>query len=229
MTKIIVSMTTWSKRIGSCKPTLDSIINQTRKPDEIEINLDRDNFPNERKDIPEWLVQMENDNDNLHIYFQEHDMHCWEKLVPTIRRHIGDEYIDITLDCDVNYPPTYVEEIEKNMEDNDWLCSQWDDITQGQYSVWGPKAIEAFLKHVDDDLIENVPLDDLALFWIVHKYRLKRGKKIDAICEDRQQGYSFRRFFVDGYDEAELKDSTCEYPYREFVKQTNYLRMRGIV
>lgn len=216
--QIIVSMTTWSKRIGSCKPTLDSILNQSRKPDLIEINLDRDNFPNERKDIPEWLVQMENDNDNLHIYFQEHDMHVWEKFVPTFRRH-NEDFISVTLDCDVNYPPTYIEEIEKNMQNADWLCTQHDDMTQGQYMVYGPKAVKLMTERVTDSVIQDIDLDDHFIGHLLFQSELKRGKKIESKCEDRQEGYSFRRFFVDGYDEAELKDSTCDYPQRQFIKE----------
>lgn len=222
--QIIVSLTTWSKRINSCKPTLDSILNQTRKPDLIEINLSYEQFPHGMADVPQFLKEMP-----VKIYWKEKDQHVWDKIMPTAHRHAGEDCIIITIDDDVNYPLTYIEEIEKNMEGNDWLCSQWDDITQGQYMVYGKAAIDAFLKHIDDDFIENVPLDDLGLFWVMQKYKLRRGKKITAKCVDRQQGHSFRRFFVDGYDEAELKDSTCEYPHREFVKETNYLHMRGIV
>lgn len=224
MTKIIVSMTTWSKRIGTCIPTLKSILEQTVKPDAIEINLSYEQFPNGDKDIPEELKKLP-----VTIYWKEKDQHVWDKIMPTAHRHSKDGSIIVTLDDDVTYPKTYLEEIAKNMEGNDWLCTQHDDITQGQYMVYGPKAIEAFVKHIDDDFIENVPLDDLGLFWVMKKYDLKRGHKIDAVCEDRQHGYSFRRYFVDGYDESELKDTTCEYPHREFVKETNYLHSRGIV
>ena len=226
--KCIVSMTTWSKRINSCKPTLDSIINQTVKPDEIEINLSYEQFPHGMADMPEFLKSMSKEG-LVTLYFKEKDQHVWDKIMPTAHRHVNEDCIIITLDDDVSYPKTYIEEIVKNMEGNDWLCSQHDDITQGQYMVYGPKAIEAFIKHIDDDFMENIPLDDHGLYWVMQKYRLKRGKKIDAICEDRQQGYSFRRFFVDGYDEAELKDTTCDYPHREFIKERNYLHMRGIM
>ena len=222
--QIIVSLTTWSKRIGSCKQTLDSIINQTRKPDSIEINLSYEQFPHGMADVPDFLKAMP-----VKIYWKENDQHVWDKIMPTAHRHVNEDCIIITLDDDVNYPPTYLEEIEKNMEGNDWMCSQYDDITKGQYMVYGRKAIEAFVKHIDDDFMENIPLDDHGLYWVMQKYGLKRAKKIDAICEDRQQGYSFRRFFVDGYDDAELKDTTCDYPHREFVKERNYLHMRGIV
>lgn len=221
-------MTTWSKRINNCRPTVESVLNQTHKPDLFVINLDYDNFPNGYNDIPEWLKELDKSNDNLEINFQEHDIHVWEKIIPTIRKYT-DDYILLTHDCDVNYPETYIEEIIENMKDNDWLCSQHDDITQGQYMVYGPKAVRLIREKVTDDLITEIDLDDHLLGNLLFVNKLKRGKKIKAKCVDRQEGYSFRRFFVDGYDESELKDTTCDYPHRQFIKELNIMRSKGVL
>lgn len=226
---IIVSFTSWTKRIGQAKATVDSIINQTRKPERIELNLDVENFPNGFQDTPDWVKEYTEKYENFYVYFNLKDLKVYSKLVPTIVRHAGEQYILVTLDDDVTYPEKYLEEIETNMKDCDWLCTKSDEFTMGQYMTYGPSAITAFLMEIDMDLIENVPLDDLALFWIMHKYKLKRGKKTSTECEDRQSGYSFRRFFVECDDISKLQDTTCEYPHNEFVKETEYLRKKGIV
>ena len=89
----------------------------------------------------------------------------------------------------------------------------------GQYMAYGPKAVKALEHWLNLDLMVNVPLDDHAIIWILRRYNLIRGRKIVSTCEDRQQGNSFRRLFVTGYNEDELKDSTCNYPDEEFQKE----------
>lgn len=226
---IIVSFTSWTKRIGQAKATVDSIINQTRKPDRIELNLDVENFPNGFQDTPDWVREYTEKYENFYVYFNLKDLKVYSKLVPTIVRHAGEQYILVTLDDDVTYPDKYLEEIETNMKDCDWLCTKSDEFTMGQYCVYGPSAITAFLMEIDMDLIENVPLDDHALFWIMHKYKLKRGKKTSSEAEDRQQGYSFRRYFVNTDKPEELLDTSCGYPQEQFEKERAYMHKRGIV
>ena len=50
--RIVVSLTSWSKRIGKINVTLDSILKQTLLPDSIELNLSEEEFPNKENDFP---------------------------------------------------------------------------------------------------------------------------------------------------------------------------------
>lgn len=102
---IIVSMTTWNKRINQIEETINSILNQTVKPYKIELNLDYENFPNGYDDIPENIKKMPID-----INFYHKDFKCWLKIIPTIRKHYGEKYVLFTIDDDITYPPTYIEE-----------------------------------------------------------------------------------------------------------------------
>ena len=226
--KIIVSLTSWSKRINQAHNTIKSILNQTRKPDLVRLNLDFDNFPFGYADLPVELINLDKENDNLDIHFEDSDMKVWEKIMPTIY-NIEGEYILVTLDDDVTYPETYLEEIEENMKDCDWLCTKSDEYTMGQYMVYGPKAVAALREEVDYDFMKNIPLDDHGIYWILRKYNLKRGLKIKSECKDREEGYSFRRLFVKCDDVAELKDTSCGYPNEMFITQLNYLIKRGII
>ena len=226
---IIVSLTSWSKRIEQARATVDDLLAQTRKPDIIELNLDLENFPHGFMDTPKWVTEYVDKFDNFHVYFAEKDRKVYSKFVPTINRHAGEEYILITVDDDTCYPPTYIEEVETNMKGYDWLCTKDDVSTRGQEMVYGPNAVEALRNEIDDDMIQNIPLDDHLNFWILQKYKLRRGHKIKSQTSDRQAGYSFRRFFVECEDESKLQDTTCEYPYEEFVKERQYMVRRGIV
>ena len=226
--KIIVSLTSWSKRINQAHNTIKSILNQTRKPDLVRLNLDFDNFPFGYADLPVELINLDKENDNLDIHFEDSDMKVWEKIMPTIY-NIEGEYILVTLDDDVTYPETYLEEIEENMKDCDWLCTKSDEYTMGQYMVYGPRAVAALREEVDYDFMKNVPLDDHGIYWILQKYHLKRGHKIKSECQDRQAGYSFRRFFVNVDDVGNLQDTSGDYPFEEFVKERAYMQKRRIV
>ena len=59
--RVIVSMTSWTKRIGNVSHVVYSLLKQTVKPDSIEVNLSTEEFPNKEKDLPEDLVAMLNE------------------------------------------------------------------------------------------------------------------------------------------------------------------------
>lgn len=228
--QIFASLTSWSKRIEQAKLTIDSLLKQTRKLDKIYLNLDYDNFPKGMESVPEWVEEYVQKG-LIDVKFEISDMKVWQKIIPTIWRFNGNfkDTVVITADDDVSYPETYVEEVERNMANADWLCTKSDEYTMGQYCVYGERALAALNNEVDYDFMKNVPLDDHGIFWILQKYKLRRGHKIKSQTSDRQAGYSFRRFFVECEDVAKLQDTTCEYPYEEFVKERQYMVKRGIV
>lgn len=223
--KIIASLTTWSKRINDCRTTIESMLKQTRRPDAIELNLDLSNFPRGLADIPDWLKELENENYNFWIYFREKDIKVYQKFIPTIRRHCGTRYILVTLDDDNEYPPEYLERIEKNMENADWLCTTHDVYTFGQFCVYGPRAIGVMLRHIDDEAMQNCPLDDHLIFHLMNKYHLVRGKNIGLQPKDLELGYSFRRFW---FNEDPSKIKHGSYPHEQFLRERAWMEKNGI-
>lgn len=226
--KIIVGITSWSARIGTALATLESLLGQTRKADLVELNLDRQNFPMGRKNLPKEIVELEAKYRNLKICFQPKDMKVWQKSIPTIRRHAGEEYILVTCDDDNIYPETYLAEIEANMGDCEWLCAKDDSFTFGQFMAYKSTLLERMAPYLTDELISETMLDDHTIFHLMNKVGGIRGRRIASVCEDRNLGYSFRRFFVEGKPE-DVRSGNFDYPYDQFVKEREILKRHGIV
>lgn len=56
--KIVVTMTSWTKRINNCAKVVRDVINGTKKPDAIYLNLSEEEFPGKEKDIPKELIAL---------------------------------------------------------------------------------------------------------------------------------------------------------------------------
>ena len=97
---IIVSLTTWHKRIYNVPIVIDSILSQTIRPDKIVINLAYDEvIP---ADLNNYLVKH-----RIEINRVE-DTKVYKKFLPTLLRYPNACVINI--DDDFIYPPTMIEE-----------------------------------------------------------------------------------------------------------------------
>lgn len=103
--KIIVSLTTFPARIGEVWITIETIMRQTVKPDEIELWLSREQFPNGERDIPAKLL--EQTKRGLTICFCEEDLRSHKKYYYAMQQHPDD--IIITVDDDLFYPSDTIE------------------------------------------------------------------------------------------------------------------------
>ena len=55
--KIIITMTSWRKRLANIPDVLDTVFKQTIKPDKIVINLSSEEFPDKEKEIPAEVLE----------------------------------------------------------------------------------------------------------------------------------------------------------------------------
>lgn len=98
--KIIVSLTTWKPRIGNIPVVLDTIFDQTKRPDKVVLNLSFDEIIPD--DIQDYI-----DHHNVEI-FRVPDTKVYKKLIPTLLRYPDDCIISI--DDDFLYPKTMIED-----------------------------------------------------------------------------------------------------------------------
>lgn len=105
--QLIVSLTTFSKRINTVHLVIASLLKQSVKPDKIILYLSLEEFPN--KEIPSMLSDMQ--CDKFEIHFVKENLKSYKKLIYALK-----EYPDadiITVDDDVIYPRNLVKSLMK--------------------------------------------------------------------------------------------------------------------
>ena len=97
---LIVSLTTWSKRIGNIPTVLDTIYSQTMLPDKVVLNLA----------YGEPIPPNVQDYIKLHNIevFRTEDTKVYKKIIPTLKRYKSACVINI--DDDLLYPDTMIED-----------------------------------------------------------------------------------------------------------------------
>lgn len=113
--KVIVSLTSYPGRIEYIATTIDTLLQQTIKPDKLILWLADTQFPNKEKDLPQNLLQL--CQFGLEIRWCE-DIRSYKKLVPALREFPED--IIVTADDDLYYQKDWLEslyfEYKKNPE-----------------------------------------------------------------------------------------------------------------
>ena len=161
--RIIVTLTTWSKRIGNIPTVLDTIYAQTRKPDLVVLNLAYDEV------VP----------DEVQSYLNEHsvevnrmpDTKVYKKLIPTLKKYPNDCIIPI--DDDWLYPEGMIEEfmeMHKRFPNNpisgnrEVACGI--QCHCGCASLTKAEYFGQYLDMIDDDVIANCASDDMVYSYL---------------------------------------------------------------
>jgi hypothetical protein len=143
---VIVSFTTSPTRLYSCRPMIESLLYQTRRPDAIVLNLpprfDRtgQEYPPDES-LPNWLI----DNSLVEIRHCDRDWGPATKLVPTVIRlqQAGQLSIIISVDDDIRYPPGAISALAKAalpcaanaLEPEVWCAAGFDFVNLKARSV----------------------------------------------------------------------------------------------
>lgn len=102
--QIIVSLTSYPKRIPTLHKVINTLLRQTLKPDRIILWLAYDQFPNKEKDLTEDLLKLK--DLGLEIRWCKNLM-SFKKLMPALREFTED--IIVTADDDLYYEQDWLE------------------------------------------------------------------------------------------------------------------------
>jgi len=164
--RIIVSLTTYSKRISNLPAVLDSIFSQTLKPDFVVLNL-------AFEEVVPYDVQEYVESHPIEVN-RVPDTKVYKKLIPTLRKYPDD--CIITIDDDFLYPKEMIEEFVS-------IHRIWPEhpISGNNEFFFGIKChcgcasltkacyYGRYLEDIDNDVIKNCPSDDLVYSYLATK------------------------------------------------------------
>ena len=104
---IVVSLTSWVKRIGSVKRVVESIMDNTLQPDKVYLNLSKTEFNG--IELPQDLVDYFNSDERLIINWVDGpNTKAMKKIFP-ILDYLQDDDIIIDADDDILFPKDFIE------------------------------------------------------------------------------------------------------------------------
>ena len=176
--KVIVSLTSWKKRINNAHKSIEILINNTYKPDKIILNLAVEEFPKKNLELPKSILRLLNFN-NFEIFWVYKNNNVFKKLIPTINRFKTD--LIITIDDDVIYPFDLIENVIKNFikfgsnkpmsfgnKFSDWIInntrinSHFGPCTIVKYEFFQEKLNEMYKETTEELINQNIKcFDDL--------------------------------------------------------------------
>lgn len=135
---LIVSLTTYPKRFNIVYITLESLMNQTVKPDKIILWLAQNELKNGK--VPQKILKLK--SRGLDIRIVDENLRSYKKLIYTLEEFPRSNII--TCDDDVIYPKYFIEELYNKLNEYPssvvaYRCSMMkklDDFTLETYKKW---------------------------------------------------------------------------------------------
>lgn len=97
---IIASCTSYPVRIGNLPKVIDTILGQTVQPDEVIINLSRDEFPAEQ--LPQDVAEYIKSHEKVSVNWLDGNWKVYKKFLPILKDYPND--LIFTFDDDILYP-----------------------------------------------------------------------------------------------------------------------------
>lgn len=133
--KVVVTMTSWKKRIDSVLSVVKSIMNNTVKPDVLYLNLSKSEFKN--MELPKELVDYFESDPRLIInWVKGKNTKSMKKVFP-ILQYLDDDDIIITADDDILFPEDLIESRINDFNRND-----------GKYSITSSRKLMGTLRNM---------------------------------------------------------------------------------
>ena len=162
---IIVTMTSWVKRIANVKPVVESVMKNTIQPDRLYLSLSIEEFPNKELGLPKDLVDYFNNNDRLIINWVDGKNTKSMKKVFPILEYLDDDDIIINLDDDALIPNTFIESRYNDFKTKNapitscnnpkyhYIDKELKIWSCGSGSLFQKRMLKGYDKIIDDTLI----------------------------------------------------------------------------
>ena len=203
---VIISLTTWRKRIGNIPVVLDSIYTQTMLPDKVVLNLAYG------EEIPEEVAAYA-EKHGIEVYYTE-DTKVYKKFIPTLKRY--PEACVINIDDDCIYPDTMVADfMELHAQYPQFPISGNHLIYDGIHCHCGNASltkVEYFgrwLDKIDADLMQHCTSSDIVFSYLAARnerpYIHTKNEYFTNVMQDnlgKNEGYTNNTIKEDGVDKS---------------------------
>ena len=133
--RIIVSMTSWKKRINNVSKVVYSLYKNSLCPDSIELNLSSDEFINKEQDLPEDLLTLVAAN-ILTINWVKEDTGVFKKFIPVLKKYPNEDFYLFSCDDDWLYNNNFISEMLKRLGNGDYFSLQNPRHVVGNSTVY---------------------------------------------------------------------------------------------
>lgn len=171
---IIVSITSWVKRINFVKKVIKSIMNNTIQPDRIYLNLSKVEFTD--VELPKDLIEYFESDEKLIINWVEGENTKTMKKVFPILQYLDDDDIIITADDDILFPNDLIESRIKDFNryggkysitSNRCAIGVFNNMNVASaISLYTKRMLTNWEKYVNDDIIKTYN-DDRTYVYIL--------------------------------------------------------------
>ena len=171
---IVVSLTSWTKRIQYAKKVVESIMKNTIQPDRVYLNLSKTEFNG--IDLPEDLVDYFNSDERLVINWVDgENIKSMKKIFPILKNLKDDDFI-IDGDDDKLFPSDLIESRLNDFEkygrkhpitSNSSRCGIGDALVISPLTLFQKKMLNNWNKYVDNTVLHTYN-DDRTYMYILY-------------------------------------------------------------
>lgn len=164
--RVIVSLTTWKKRINNIPTVLDTILAQTVKPDRIVLNLAyNESIP---ADVQKYI-----DINHIELNYTS-DTKVYKKLLPTLEKYPDD--VVISIDDDWLYPQEMIADFidihskyPNNPVSGNRVIYSGMQCHCGCASLTKKEYFGSYFDKIDAEVMKNCPSDDITYTFFATK------------------------------------------------------------
>lgn len=180
---IVISMTSWKKRIVNVRKVLESLVDQNMKADFIELNLSVEEFPMKENDLPCDLVEFVKSHNEIEINWVNGNDGVFKKIIPTLKKFYGKEYYLLSVDDDWIYRSDYIELMVGYIEkyDADTFCLANANVIGNRQIYKSSCFREDFWKRLTNEVI-STRIDDSYIEYYLkcHKKKMSHYRPSDT-------------------------------------------------
>ena len=168
--KIIISLTSWPKRIFNVATVINSLLNQEIIPDLIELNLCILEFPNKENSLPNDLQFLIKNNKQVEINWVQKNTGVFKKIIPTIKKFYGMNYYLLSVDDDWIYTKKYIKTMIYYIEkyNSDSFCLSKSKVI-GNRMIYKSNSFDYdFITKLTDEII-NARISDAYIYHYLKK------------------------------------------------------------